>query len=79
MELQLPRPTSSSGSILVCDHVPRSLLGPKQRNKFSVSSWMNPKLDSDGSLTIYIQQTSPGADLELIGYLPLALPVMSRR
>jgi hypothetical protein len=33
-------------------------------NKYSVSSWMNPKAASDGSVTIYMQPESPGADLE---------------
>jgi hypothetical protein len=33
-------------------------------SKFSVSSWMQPKLNSDGSLTIHMQPDSPGADQE---------------
>jgi hypothetical protein len=44
-------------------------LVPNNANKYSVSSWMKPKLASDGSLTIYLQPTSPGADLE-INWLP---------
>jgi hypothetical protein len=44
-------------------------LVPNSGNKFSVSEWMNPKIDSDGTLTIYIQPTSPGADKEL-NWLP---------
>ena len=32
--------------------------------KFSVSNWMNPKANSDGSVTIYMQSTSPGTDKE---------------
>jgi hypothetical protein len=38
-------------------------------NKYAVSSWMNPKIASDGSLTIYLQPTGPGSDLE-INWLP---------
>jgi hypothetical protein len=41
------------------------------RNKYSVSSWMNPKAASDGSVTIYMQPESPGADLET-NWLPSA-------
>jgi hypothetical protein len=37
--------------------------------KFSVSKWMNPKANNDGSVTIYMQPTSPGADKE-INWLP---------
>ena len=46
--------------------------------KFSVSDWMNPKKNSDGSLTIYLQPTSPGADKEL-NWLPTSasIPMMT--
>jgi hypothetical protein len=39
-------------------------LVPNGGEKYAVSSWMNPKTNSDGSLTIYMQPTSPGANLE---------------
>jgi hypothetical protein len=39
-------------------------LVPNKAKKYAVSSWMNPKTNSDGSVTIYMQPTSPGADLE---------------
>jgi hypothetical protein len=38
-------------------------------DKFSVSNWMNPKLNDDGSLTIYMQPDSPGSDKE-VNWLP---------
>jgi hypothetical protein len=41
------------------------------RNKYSVSSWMNPKAADDGSVTIYMQPTSPGSGLE-VNWLPSA-------
>jgi hypothetical protein len=49
--------------------------------KFSVSNWMNPKADSDGSVTIYMQPTSPGADKEInwlptSGSIPMMTPLM---
>jgi hypothetical protein len=44
-------------------------LVPNAGNKFAVSEWMNPKFNDDGSLTIYIQQTSPGAGKE-VNWLP---------
>jgi hypothetical protein len=46
-----------------------NFLVPNSGNKFAVSSWMNPKTESDGSVTIYMQPTSPGGDLE-INWLP---------
>jgi len=44
-------------------------LVPNSGKKFAVSDWMKPKIDSDGTLTIYIQPTSPGSDLE-VNWLP---------
>ena len=44
-------------------------LTPNEGNKFAVSNWMNPKANSDGSVTIYMQPTSPGSDKE-INWLP---------
>jgi hypothetical protein len=44
-------------------------LVPNIANKYSVSEWMNPKFNDDGSLTIYMQPTSPGAHKE-INWLP---------
>jgi len=56
-------------------------LVPNSANKYSVSNWMNPKLNPDGSLTIYMQPTSPGADKELnwlpsSGTIPAPTPLM---
>lgn len=33
-------------------------------NRFAISSWMPLKKNSDGSIDLYLQQTSPGADKE---------------
>jgi hypothetical protein len=33
-------------------------------NRFAVSSWMPFKYDDDGSLVLYFQNESPGADME---------------
>jgi len=46
--------------------------------KFAVSSWMNAKTNIDGSLTIYMQPTSPGADKEL-NWIPTSpsIPMMT--
>ncbi|HEY6304063.1 MAG TPA: DUF1214 domain-containing protein [Terriglobales bacterium] len=38
--------------------------------KFAVSKWMNPKASSDGSVTIYLQPTSPGPHKEINWLLP---------
>jgi hypothetical protein len=53
---------------------------PNAANKYSVS-WMNPKLNPDGSLTIYLRPTSPGADKEInwlstSGSIPAPTPLM---
>ena len=47
-------------------------LVPNGASKYSVSEWMNPKLNDDKSLTIYMQPTSSGADKNSIGFLHLA-------
>jgi hypothetical protein len=49
--------------------------------KYAVSDWMKPKLNSDGSLTIYMQPTSPGKDKEInwlptTGSIPMMTPLM---
>jgi hypothetical protein len=56
-------------------------LVPNGASKYSVSEWMNPKLNDDKSLTIYMQPTSPGADKELnwlpsSGSIPTPTPLM---
>ena len=50
--------------------------------KFSVSNWMNPKANSDRSVTIYMQPTSPGSDKEInwlptTGIIPMMTPLMA--
>jgi hypothetical protein len=37
---------------------------PNPLNRFTVSMRNNPKFNDDGSLTLYFQNTSPGADKE---------------
>jgi hypothetical protein len=56
-------------------------LVPNSASKYSASEWMTPKLNDDGSLTIYMQPTSPGADKELnwlpsSGSIPTPTPLM---
>ena len=56
-------------------------LVPNRAGKYSVSDWMNPKLNDDGSLTVYMQPTSPGTDKELnwlpsSGAIPTPTPLM---
>jgi hypothetical protein len=53
-------------------------LVPNSINKFSVSNWMHPKANADGSITIYMQPTSPGKDLE-VNWLPTSgsIPAMT--
>jgi hypothetical protein len=49
-------------------------LVPNAGGKYSVSGWMNPKEDPDGSVTIYMQPESPGAELE-INWLPTSASI----
>jgi hypothetical protein len=56
------RAATARRRVLVGYYVPRSLSGAQQGGKYSVSDWMNPKFNNDGSLTIYMQPMSPGSD-----------------
>jgi len=49
-------------------------LVPNKDGKYAVSNWMTPKAAADGSVTIYMQPTSPGADLE-INWLPTSASI----
>jgi hypothetical protein len=49
-------------------------LVPNKGGKYSISNWMNPKAAADGSVTIYMQPTSPGADKE-INWLPTSASI----
>jgi hypothetical protein len=49
-------------------------LVPNDAKKYAVSNWMHPKTNADGSITIYLQPTSPGADLE-INWLPTSASI----
>jgi hypothetical protein len=51
-------------------------LVPNSAGKYSVSDWMNPKMDDDGTLTIYMQPTSPGADRD-INWLPSSASILT--
>jgi hypothetical protein len=49
-------------------------LVPNDAKKYSVNNWMNPKTNADGSIAIYPQPTSPGADLET-NWLPTSASI----
>jgi hypothetical protein len=55
-------PTNAFWSITLYD--PDGYQVPNKLNRFAVSSWMPFKYDMDGSLDLYIQNASPGADKE---------------
>jgi len=65
---QMP-PVSAFWSVTMYDDGGYQVANPI--NRFAVSSWMPLQYNSDGSLDLYLQQTSPGADKES-NWLPSA-------
>lgn len=55
-------PVNAFWSVTLYD--PKGFQVPNALNRFAVSSWMPFKLGDDGSLTLYLQNESPGADKE---------------
>jgi hypothetical protein len=55
-------PTNAFWSISIYD--PDGYYVPNALNRFNLAGWMPLKYNADGSLDIYIQATSPGADKE---------------
>ncbi len=58
---QLP-PTQATWSVAMYD--PAGYYVPNAINRFALSAWMPLKYNTDGSLDIYLQTDSPGADQE---------------
>jgi hypothetical protein len=54
----------------------QSFLVPNPIDRYAISSWMPLKRNQDGSLDLYLQQTSPGKDLEP-NWLPAAAGAFS--
>ncbi|MGC1891455.1 MAG: DUF1214 domain-containing protein [Stellaceae bacterium] len=55
-------PVNALWSVTLCD--PEGYQVPNTLNRFAVSSWMPFNYDPDGSLDLYFQNESPGADKE---------------
>jgi hypothetical protein len=55
-------PTNATWSIAMYD--PQGFYVPNSINRYALSAWMPMQINSDGSLDIYIQANSPGADKE---------------
>jgi hypothetical protein len=55
-------PTNATWSVSMYD--PDGFYVPNAINRYNVAAWMPTRPSADGSLDIYIQATSPGADKE---------------
>ena len=55
-------PTKATWSVSMYD--PQGFYVPNAINRYNLAAWMPLKYNSDGSLDLYIQATSPGADKE---------------
>jgi hypothetical protein len=55
-------PTNATWSLAIYD--PQGFYVPNSINRYALSAWMPMKYNSDGSLDMYIQSNSPGADKE---------------
>ena len=68
IHVDLPQGRDAPGQRLLVDHHVHDRQGwwfvPNPLNKFTVSMRDNPKFNADGSLTLYFQNESPGADKE---------------
>jgi hypothetical protein len=60
-EGQLP-PTNVTWSVSMYD--PQGFYVPNAINRYNLAAWMPLKFNADGSLDLYVQATSPGADKE---------------
>jgi hypothetical protein len=55
-------PTNATWSVAMYD--PQGFYVPNLINRYALSAWMPMQINSDGSLDIYLQASSPGADKE---------------
>ena len=55
-------PTNATWSVSMYD--PQGYYVPNAMNRYNLAMWMPLQYNADGSLDIYIQATSPGADKE---------------
>jgi len=55
-------PTNATWSVSMYD--PQGFYVPNALNRYNVAAWMPLKYNADGSLDLYIQASSPGADKE---------------
>jgi hypothetical protein len=58
---QIP-PSNATWSVSMYD--PQGFYVPNSINRYALSAWMPLQINSDGSLDIYLQASSPGADKE---------------
>ena len=60
-------PTRATWSVSMYD--PQGYYVPNAINRYNLAAWMPLNYNSDGSLDLYIQATSPGPDKE-VNWLP---------